>query len=306
MSVALGMNQNPILMFEAEVIDVNDPCGARRIRARAAFDKEDADIPWCLPLMPKVFNVVPKVGEVVLISCTRTDPHSNRFYMGPIISQFQNMAYEPYNHGIGNVDNLLSNTDQSAALENIEDYAVTEGAFPDVSKVAIVGRDTEDISLKDGRIQMRAGARVDVSNDYDALQGKCGFDRRDTSFIMLRKKDEGLALTSEKDTDVSKSVAVIGADKFLFASRKNNDADAAMNEFDPDTLIRDEDLQQLQDALHAVPYGDILVKCLNNLKQAMIQHVHPWAGLPPCNALGVDKVIADDYNKILSPNMHIS
>lgn len=43
-----------------------DPAGALRIKARAHEDGGD-EVPWAFPLLPKQFQVVPKVGEGVFL-----------------------------------------------------------------------------------------------------------------------------------------------------------------------------------------------------------------------------------------------
>lgn len=299
--------QEPVILYEAQVVSVDDEFAGRRIKARMLADKcSDEDLPWAFPLMPKMINVMPKVGEMVLLQCSKIDPYSNRFYIGPVISQYQCMQDEQFMNGRGTSDYLFSDRTEDSAQESIDNYEITRGAFPKIGSVGLIGREGEDITLNEGDVTIRAGARIDVSDDYDALQGKVGFDRNNTAFIKLQKDDNCINVMHTKDHDATHSVCSIGADKIYLISRHEQNVDSALEEYDPDTLIPEDKIQQLQDAMHEVPYGDILVECLKNIKTAIVNHTHPWADLPPYKAFGVDKVVDDDYEKILSPNVFTS
>ena len=74
-----------------------------RVRAELAEDKPKKleDIPWAIPLMPKVFHILPKVGEAVLVISEYTNSnHSQRYYIGPIIAQPQYMKYNKEETGL--------------------------------------------------------------------------------------------------------------------------------------------------------------------------------------------------------------
>ena len=72
----------------------NDGHDGLRVRAELPNDKPKKieDVPWAFPLMPKVFQSVPKVGEAVLIF-KEDSPTAQRMYLGPIISQPQFNTY---------------------------------------------------------------------------------------------------------------------------------------------------------------------------------------------------------------------
>jgi hypothetical protein len=65
-----------------------------RIKGGTGFGDDgvlDNKLPWCFPLMPKHFSVQPKNNETVLIlTFSRDKQHTDRLYIGPIISQSQN------------------------------------------------------------------------------------------------------------------------------------------------------------------------------------------------------------------------
>ena len=63
----------------------------RRIKVRLYEDSKNLkenELPWVWPLLPKHLQVIPKVGEMVLVFFQNLDgAQGNRFYIGPIISQ---------------------------------------------------------------------------------------------------------------------------------------------------------------------------------------------------------------------------
>jgi len=305
MSVSLNGLGNNILLYQGEVISVDDNQGGGRIKAKISTDKVVENVPYAFPLLPKILSITPKVGELVLILCSMQDPNSNRFYIGPIISQMQQLSKDEFHWGKGQADCMMKDSNRRP-LTNIADCADTYGAFPKKEAVALLGRETEDIQMYDGRLLLRSGARVDISEENEDFKGKVGFDKENTAYFMLRKNEQGLPLKDVKDFDVNKSVAVLGADKFLFASKKNMNVQDVIGQYDTENMVNDEDLQALKNALHAVPFGDVLVRYLEHLKMAMLNHVHPWAGMPPCKANGIPQITEDDYNNMLSPNFHIS
>ena len=54
---------------EVENVYSKDSADGLRIRAELIDDKAQSleDVPWAVPLLPKVFHVVPKVGEAVVV-----------------------------------------------------------------------------------------------------------------------------------------------------------------------------------------------------------------------------------------------
>ena len=73
---------------EVENVYSKDSADGLRVRAELIDDKAQnlEDVPWAVPLLPKVFHVIPKVGEaVVVVSDVANNPRAQRYYLGPII-----------------------------------------------------------------------------------------------------------------------------------------------------------------------------------------------------------------------------
>ena len=289
-----------ILIKMAQVESVIDDADGLRIKARLSQDGSIAtkDLPYSFPLLPKTFQSVPKVGEGVLIFFSEIGNNlSNRFYIGPVLSQPQFQEYESYFYGRGSTLSLL----QGGAvkpLEKISNYDATRGAFPKVNDVALVGRNTEDITLKDGEIDIRCGIRG-KSAQHESLLGDVIFNTQSPSYIQLKYK-KGLVTSENREAD---SVINLVADKINLISHKDKNY---FNLTDQDELIKETDLDSIMSQLHQLPYGDILLEVLVKMRNAIVNHVHAYPGLPPCLDQHIVSLNGTDLNKILSDNVRIS
>ena len=292
---------NDYIIKMGQVESVTDEADGLRIKARISQDGTMPlfELPYAFPLLPKTFQVVPKIGECVLIITSKGgNEKTNRYYIGPVISQPQMQEYDPYFYGRGSSISLL----QGSSLEplaRISNYANTEGSFPKIGDVAVVGRKSEDIILKDGEIDLRCGIRkVSETNDNN-LVGNVVFNRINPSYIQM-KFERGLGHSNTQEAD---SVINLVADKINLVSHKDINS---FNLTDKDELIKSKDMDDIMSKLHKVPYGDILVEALEKIRSSILNHVHPYPGLPPCKdhyCLDLSKI---DFNKILSDNIRIS
>ena len=86
-----------------KVISIDDDTDADRIKVRLAPEdnsKTIDEIDYAFPILPKMFHVKPKVGEAVLILLAVTnDGNSQRYYIGPVISQDHRLNFDPYFQG---------------------------------------------------------------------------------------------------------------------------------------------------------------------------------------------------------------
>ncbi|MBR6515743.1 MAG: hypothetical protein IKT40_02690 [Bacilli bacterium] len=289
-----------IVIKMAQVESVIDDADGLRIKARLSQDGNVStnDLPYSFPLLPKTFQSVPKVGEGVLIFCSElSNNYSNRYYIGPIISQPQFNSYDPYMYGRGTSISLLQGSSVEP-LEKISNYDSTRGAYPKVNDVALVGRDTEDIVLKDGEIDLRCGIRTNTS-DNENLLGDVIFNSHNPSYIQLKYK-RGLTHSMGREAD---SIINVVADKINLISHKDRNY---FNLTDKDELIKESDMDMIMSKLHQLPYGDILVEVLDKMRSAITNHVHAYPGLPPCLDQYITALHATNLKEILSDNVRIS
>jgi hypothetical protein len=263
---------------EVETTNSSGAYDGLRVRAALDIDGKKAKIPWAFPLLPKVFQSVPKEGEAVLVFMEDNGDRqvSQRYYIGPIISQpqyFDNCEKE-------NATALLKMHDRNP-IEKISNVDDTRGAFPNSDNVAVIGRGKEDIILKynnnTSEIDLRAGIRAEATNsDNPNMVGNIIFNGTDPAYIQLKHK-KGLA--SGQGTAANSIINVV-ADKINLMS--HNDLEVQHNLSNKETLVEESKLDEIMNKLHPAVKGDVLVRLLELIIGAIMHHVHPWAGMEQC------------------------
>ena len=278
-----------------------------RVRAELMQDKAENynEIPWAFPLLPKVFQTVPKVGEAVFIISDEGDDKttSQRYYIGPIISQPQYNSYCEKD----NATTLLQ-THKRNPIGKISNVDATRGAFPKSEDVAVVGRGKEDIILRYNKasntseVDLRAGVRGEPRNsDNQDMIGNIIFNDIDPTYIQL-KYQQGLC---HGEKTYANSVINMVADRVNIMSNLDDNVSSSIH--DKDSLIKDSDMDGIMDKLHQVPKGDKLVELLDIMKGCIMHHVHPWAGMEQCGDWPgfINKLEGYDISSILSDYVRI-
>ena len=294
-----------------QVISVDDEYHGLRIKARLDQDNNivDADVPYAFPLLPKTIQVVPKVGEAVLILLSQlSNKDSIRYYIGPLLSQPQYYYDERYNNGFGTSASLIQGS-TTLPLETIDHYNETKGAFPNTNDIALVGRKSEDIILKDGEIDIRCGIRGKKFNDSidtlgrldetKALQGDVIFNTQSPAYLQLKYK-RGIC---KGNNQIADSVINIVADKINLISHQDTEY---FNLTDQEQLIHEDDIDNIMSKLHCVPYGDVLRDVLQAMITAISSHVHSFPGLPPIQGQAIINMLGQNLDDMVSPNVRIS
>ncbi len=292
---------------EVENTHSKDGADGLRVRAEILQDKAKkmADIPWAFPLLPKALHIVPKVGESVLVITDRLgDNYSQRYYIGPIISQPQFMDY----CNSENATTLLQGS-MLNPIGMISNNDATRGSFPNNEDVSVVGRGSEDVTLKyngttkSSEIDIRAGIRQAPTTDQgDDIKGNVVFNEIDPAYIQVKRKD---GLASKQGHDANSLVNIV-ADRINIMS--NRDDSISHDIHDKETLVNEERIDDVMDSLHQVPMGDKLVELLELMRGAILNHVHPWSGMKQCGDWHeyVNKLTSYDINSILSDYVRIS
>lgn len=305
----------------SKVISVIDNEDGDRIIAHVSPEDDGIapnKIPYAFPLLPKMLHIKPKKGEAVLIIlAVANDATSQRYYIGPIISQDQNMYFEDFATGATAFMKGSPKKFDIAPNTNPDN----NGILPNDNDVVLRGRKNADIQITDDDVRVRAGVKIVDEN----VKNNMKFNENDPSYIKLKYHPGGLYKQSDiesraknatnkllnKDNILSQcdSTATIVADKINLIG--NNSKEIAFNTKDRKDLISDKEIQRVLDEAYKLPYGEKLVDILSTLIDAFVKHTHPYPMLPPCQADGIPQLIEQkttllDKEGLLSDNIRIN
>jgi hypothetical protein len=174
-SISTGKNNQNIVF--GTVIDNKDPENAGRIRVLLDNNKYKVEnfVAWrkgstvnntvtdpyiCNPFLPKLINVVPKVGELVKVIFYNPDyPELDKEYVGPVISQFNSIEYENATQG-----RVFTQSQKTNLLPNLGNFEYSKGLLPDINNITILGRKSTDLTVKPNDVLIRSG-KVDLKDN---------------------------------------------------------------------------------------------------------------------------------------------
>jgi hypothetical protein len=250
-----------------KVISVSDDTDADRIKVRLSPEdnsKSIDEIDYAFPILPKMFHVKPKVGEAVLVLLAVTnDGNSQRYYIGPVVSQDHRLNFDPYFQG---ADSFLRGAYKKfdVAPRMNPDH---NGILPNDNDIVIRGRKNADIQITDDDVRIKAGVKVvDNANAYNMM-----FNIKNPSYAKFKYHNTSLA-------DGSRSTATIVSDKIALLS---NNSPNYFYTTDRQDLITDDELNRVIESAYKLPYGEKLVEFLKAFVDAFVKHTHPFQMLPP-------------------------
>lgn len=292
-----------------QVMTTYDDSDGERIKVRIKPDDAkftDEELPYAFPLLPKMIHVKPKIGEWVLLLTSKASSnsyHSNRYYIGPIISQPQYLECEKSEISALSLFPGSTKEPDIAPSTNTKSH----GAFAKDNDVAIYGRKKNDIILSDNDINIRNGSRLKDNTQ----KGGIVFNRSNPSFINLKHHDNnrfigGTTADTQTNEEVSndnayKSSVVVAADKIALLSHQSKLYQKS--EIDDDTMISNEEVDKLIEKAQSLPYGDILVDFLRQFRIAFLLHTHPYPNMIPTIDDRIDKLSSYDLQNILNKNV---
>lgn len=233
----------------------------------------DDNLPWCFPLLPKHFSVQPKVGEVVLIFLfSKQQQHSDRLYIGPIISQLPKLNKDEFLTSLAGF--TFGPTQPNV---NPQQIAEINGVFANPEDVVIHGRYNTDIIQKRNEVVLRAGKFVtqpaSINNPYGF-----SFNTNTQAYIQL-KNDVVVEPKKNEKPEQKGSVLNFVGNKINLLTHSNGNP--RFNLTNPENLISDDELTKILSEAHQLPFGDVLLEYLILMKNALIDHVHNGSGNPP-------------------------
>lgn len=283
-----GINkQNDIKnVYWGEVTSIDDKTDGGRIKVRIdGLDEnlKNENLADCFPLIPKFFHVYPQIGEVVRIILEDTRyPQRSRYWVGSVISQPQKIGFDNRYSALSTTNQAISAPE--TAPRNIPDAA---GIYPNIKDIAILGRKNTDIILRERDLELRAG--LHKLNDNLSLNK--------TNPASIRLTFDTLTGTTSPPKTISSNV--IMSDRIALISHDG------IPKFKSNQLD-DTDRNKIFSEAHPLGRGDVIVDALELLRKAVIQHIHPYAGLPVDKSGIVIDLEKVDFTQILQKNIVIN
>jgi hypothetical protein len=266
-------------IYVGEVISNEDALDMGRIKVRTFIDDKfnisDDNLPYATPLQSRLFHVIPKVGEIVEVFLFDEDkPFSMRYWIGPSISQPQFYKRESKLSALNNTDYSISNP--SVAPSKVEN---AKGIYPELEDIAVLGRDNNDIILKDKQVTLRVGKHF--------INDELKLNRKNPGYINLRLSEDGELTTI---MSVANKIGLMTHD----GKRK----------FKP--ILDDNEIEKFFNESHPMLKGDLTLEVLKKIIDAIVFHVHGGSGAVPAPTNPINELLSLDLNKIISENIRIN
>lgn len=270
-------------IYYGEVTSIDDPTEGGRIQVKILdFDNRTAnpDLPWCYPLLPKFFFVLPQVGEMVRIFIEDIKyPERSRFWLGSVISQPHKIGFDSRYTALSTTNMALTSPEPAPST-----YPDAVGIYPLKTDVGIIGKVNTDVLLRINQVQIRAGKH----ENGDVLK-------------LNTTNPAQITLTFEKKPDAASfySNTVIQSDKIAIISHNGDPQFKAVN-------LEDKDRERIFNEGHPLGRADLIVEALNVIRNVLINHIHPYSGLPVDKNLLIKNLEDLNFDNILQKNIVIN
>jgi hypothetical protein len=246
-------------------------------------------LPNSIPLLPKHLNIIPKIGEMVLIINGFDSNSSDNFYIGPVISDSTKLNGDFFN----TTASSMFASSLTTPPVNIKSIPSALGLYEPKSNVVIEGRENTDIIQRNNEVLIRAGKYV---NGKPLI-----FNKTNPGFIqikygnLLKDKING-GLTNLTITNVvSDRINLIGYGDGQpnFSNLTSVNMENGVAEY-----INEDTMQELLNKLHPLPFGDVLIEYLTFFKDAFLNHVHNGSGNKPTDRTDTGTLPLDKFIRI--------
>ncbi len=269
-------------IYYGEVVSISDPTDGGIIKVKILeLDNRtlNENLPECYPLLPKYFHIYPKVGEIVRIFISDPKyPQKDRFWMGNVISQLHKIEYDSKYTALSTTNMGAIAPDKAAST-----FPDADGIYPTKEDVGLIGRKNTDIILKPNQVMIRAGKHVN-GNPL-----KANIENPACLLISFDKKDETNYFSN----------TIIMSDKIAFISHSGNPKFKSAR-------LSESDRKLIFDEGHPIARADILVKVLNIMRTAIVNHIHPYSGIEADLTAIINELNDLDLNNIMQPNIVVN
>lgn len=261
-------------------------------------NNNEAFFAW--PLLPKHLQVIPKVGEMVLVFMSSLDnSNGNRFYIGPIISQDYYL-----NDGMGEVSLSLLQGMGTNPLCHPSGNPENDGSYPETDTIAIQGRGDSAMWLKDEELRLMCGHKPDwaaTSTVERADPGNLRFNRENLSYIQMK-----YGKFKQNDGTNFNSVINVVADRINLITHNGADKQSDVSVTDNKDLMTTQSINNFTSNGQKMVYGDDLVSFLNKFRDVFRDHTHHWSNDPQVMLSKDDDFWNKDLNELLCKTIRLA
>ena len=297
-----GKRLETTIYYYGRVTSNYDELGANRIKVRISGVDDsiiDANLSYSFPMLQKFFHVIPKVGETVLVFIPDVkNPFIDRLYLGPIISQPQNLLKD--------TDLFSAKSTLSSGIKQAKPAPFTipenKGVYPNINDIAIQGRNNSDIILKEKEVLIRAGQFESTTGNGDIPN----FNSINPSYIQV-KHDAVISKSNENRSNELGGAINVVSNKINLLTHKNGTPRFRLN--DQESMVTDDEIQKIINEAHPLVFGDNLVEFIKIFINAFVNHVHPYPGMKPQDLSGsndIPKLLEYNLESLLSKNIKIN
>jgi hypothetical protein len=262
-------NQSSRNIYPAIVINNDDPLGMKRVIARIISldengqvnggrdrDTPDEQLPFCVPIMPNHFHIVPLVNEMIYVFLENpSDNSAPRYYMGSQINSPFKLKFQSYTEAqsIFNYTNFNLNPNKD---NNSQAFSV----LPKSGDIAIQGRNDADLILRPREVFLVAGK---------FQKGTLNVNEETPSFLQIIQQEN-----DEENTDLIPrySTANLTSTNINLYSIRGKFRDAELANFEINEDLKS--FGELANSLHPSVFGDELIKLLDLIITVLLNHIH--------------------------------
>lgn len=299
-------NQTARNIYPAIVISNEDPLGMKRIVARIISldengqvnggrdrDTPDNQLPFCVPMMPNHFHIVPLVDEMVYVFLENpSDNSAPRYYMGSQINSPFKLKFQQYVEAnrVFKYTNFNLNQNKDGNLE-------AASILPKLGDIAIQGRTDSDLILRPRELFLVAGKFNKGTTEINT--------ETPSSFQLIQ--NENPEDDNGEDLIPKYSQANLVSSNINIYSPRGSFRDESIAEFEIN-----EDLKSFGDvanSLRPAVFGDELIKLLDLIIRVLLNHIHtpqkPLVAIPESDELS-SYTVEGDLQRIISNHIRIN
>ena len=263
-------NQSSRNIYAAIVLNNEDPLGMKRVIARIISlddrdqvnggrdrDTPDDKLPFCVPMMPNHFHIVPLVDEMIYVFLENpSDNSAPRYYMGSQINSPFKLKFQAY----AEANSVFKYTDFNLN-PNKDNNPQANAILPKTGDIAIQGRSDADVMLKPREVFLIAGKFEKGTLDINTTTP--------SSLQIIQQEND---INTNKDLLPKYSQGNFTSTNINLYSIRGKFRDAGLSDFEIN-----EDLKSFGDlaaTLHPAVFGDELIKLLDLIIKVLLNHIH--------------------------------